>query len=302
MRTLTPTLTTQAGRGTLRIERRFTHPPAKVWRALTEPAQVNQWFPFDVESDLKLGSKIKFIDKGGQEPASEGEILELDPPRLLAFDWEDDLLRYELQPDGAGTLLIFTHSFDDRAGAASFAAGWQVCLNGMEDVLAGRPIDAASYSGPDWGREMAALHEEYIDFLAMNAGAVETTPAGWQVRFERQLTQPIDQVWARLTGGSEPAVGSSPPVGFTAGAVQAGLVTAVESPTRLEYEWQVADRPAGQMRWELTHGTGHGARLILTQTGAHDTADQQATALATWEQYIAHLAKILVSGVDHDAR
>jgi uncharacterized protein YndB with AHSA1/START domain len=294
MRTLSPTLTTASGRSSLRIERRFAHPPAKVWRALTEAAQVNQWFPFDVQIDLQFGGKIKFIEKGAQEASSEGEILELDPPRLLAFDWGGDLLRFELQPNGAGTLLIFTHSFDDHAGAASFAAGWQVCLDALADVLGGRPVDAAAYSGRDWGREMAALHEEYIDFLGMSAGTVATIPSGWQVRFERQLTNPIDQVWGQVTGGSEPAVGSRPPDRFTTGAVQAGPVTAVESPTRLEYEWQVAGRPAGQVRWELTQGTGHGARLILTQTGSREWADQQATALAAWEQKIDQFSKGLI--------
>lgn len=299
MQTLNPTLTHLDDRSQLRLERRFAHPLAKVWRALTQPTQLNQWFPFDVEIELRLGSKVRFIEKGTQEPSSDGEITELDPPRLLAFTWYEDLLRWELQPDGDGCRLIFTHTFADRAGAASFAAGWQVCLDAMAEVLDGQPIDEAAYGGPEWRRQMAALHEAYIDALGLSAGSAESTPTGWQVRFERQLTKPIDQAWARLTGGSEPAVGSPPPNRFTTGAIQAALVTTVEAPNRLEYEWQVADRPAGQVRWELAQGTGHGARLILTQTGSNEWADQQAIALAAWEQEIEHFAKGLANRMNY---
>ena len=38
---------TEDGRPAVRIERALRHPVAKVWRALTEPSQLNQWFPFD---------------------------------------------------------------------------------------------------------------------------------------------------------------------------------------------------------------------------------------------------------------
>ncbi|RIK36699.1 MAG: toxin-antitoxin system toxin subunit [Chloroflexi bacterium] len=294
MRTLNPTLTHHNGRSQLLLERRFAHSPAKVWRALTEPAQLNQWFPFDVEIELRLGGKVHFIEKGAKEPSSDGEITELDPPRLLAFTWYGDLLRWELQPDGDGCRLIFTHTFADRAGAASFAAGWQVCLSAMADVLDRKPVDEAAYTGPEWRRQMAELHEAYADALGLSAGSVETTADGWQVRFERQLIKPIDEVWARLTGDSTPSAGSAPPKEVTTQAVQAGPVTAVESPTLLEYEWQVAGRPAGRVRWELAQGTGHGARLILAQTGSHESVGHQATALAAWEHHIEQVAKGLI--------
>src|SRR3712207_7693038 len=49
----------------------------------------------------------------------DGVITELEPPRVFAYSWGDDLLRWELRPAGDGCLLILTHTFDDRAGAAS---------------------------------------------------------------------------------------------------------------------------------------------------------------------------------------
>ena len=39
---------------TLVLVRELPHPPAKVWTALTDPAQLREWAPFD--SDRSLGA------------------------------------------------------------------------------------------------------------------------------------------------------------------------------------------------------------------------------------------------------
>jgi uncharacterized protein YndB with AHSA1/START domain len=270
------------GRAVLRIERRLAHPPAKVWRALTEPGELSQWFPATVSMDLRVGAEIQFEFGGGR-------ILELDPPRVFAFSWDDSLLRFELRPDGDGCLLVFTHTFDDRAGAASFAAGWRRCLDAMERLLAGEPVAHV--------RPPAELHDAYLDAFGLDTGEVEQTGDGWRVRFERQLTQPAGAAWAALTA-APPRVGAPPPAGFTTGLVRPGAVTAVTAPRLLEYEWLQADRPVGRVRWELSdqRGTGHGARLLLTQTGPAELADQRATALSAWRHHLCGVARQLRTG------
>ena len=37
---------------TLILVRELRHPPAKVWRALTDPAHLREWAPFDVDGSL----------------------------------------------------------------------------------------------------------------------------------------------------------------------------------------------------------------------------------------------------------
>jgi hypothetical protein len=54
---------------------------------------------------------------------TSGTVVELDPPRVFAFTWGKDLLRFELSADGRGCLLVFTHSFDNHASAPRSAAG-----------------------------------------------------------------------------------------------------------------------------------------------------------------------------------
>lgn len=294
---MSTTLHAVAGRPQLRIERRLAHPPEKVWRALTEPAELSQWYPFQATAiDLRVGGMIRFDD--GEGTTMDAVIVELDPPRVFAFSERapeamsresEDLVRFELRPDGAGCLLIFTHTFDDRFAAASYASGWQLCLDALEEIVAGRQPTA---SGP-----MDQLLEHYVAVLGLAEGTAETTPEGWRVRFERQLVRPAELVWVALgltPGQGAPAVGAAPPEGATVAQFPAGAVTAAAPPELLEYEWRLDGRPAGRVRWELSSGTGHGARLVLTQTGPRELADAQAIALTAWKGHIEQLAARLL--------
>lgn len=272
------TLVRVGGRNVLRVERRIPHPPEKVWRAVSEPAELSAWFPSPVELDeLRAGAEIRFAGNGFDDA---GTIREVDPPRLLAFDWQGELLRFELTPAGAGeTLLVFTHTFDDRAGAASFAAGWNTCLDTLDERLAGLVPDAADV-------EMSALHERFVARFGLDEGVAERTAGGWRIRFERQLTQHAPEVWSLLTDdGPTPAAGDIPPAAVVpGGAPGAAHLTAVEAPRMLAYE-----RGDGVVRWELAQGTGQGARLIVTET-ASDGAAEPAEALAAWRDHIAGVA------------
>ena len=75
----------------------------------------------------------------------EGEVIELEPPRLFAFDWSGDELRFELEPAGDGCRLLFTHFLSERDQAARDAAGWDIRLAELDRLLA-----ATSSSRPGW--------------------------------------------------------------------------------------------------------------------------------------------------------
>jgi uncharacterized protein YndB with AHSA1/START domain len=267
------TLRTADGRSVLHMERRLAHPPEKVWRAITDPAHISRWFPADMEMDVQVGGKISFVFRHGEGPTTDGVITEFDPPRLFAYTWGDNVLRWELRPDGDGCLLIFEQVFDDRYGAASFATGWQGCFDALDAVVASRPVEPPS--------DTAALHESYVAKLGLADGTVEKTGGGWRVRFERQLTRPADTVWAML---DEPAVGGPVPADLPGAP---GTVTLVEAPRLLEYETASGER----VRWELTTGTGHGPRLVVTHTGHGDTS----ATLAAWKGQIDALAQRLAT-------
>lgn len=147
-------------------------------------------------------------------------------------------------------------------------------------MLAGGPVDAARDTS-------GALHEAYLArFGELTRGGVEeTAEGGTRLRLERQLVRPAGAVWDRLTGGAEPSAGGPVPPGFTVGTVPAGPVTEVRTSELLAYAWCAG----GEVRWELGAGTGHGPRLVLTQTGPRDGFDA-AEALAAWRARVAELA------------
>jgi uncharacterized protein YndB with AHSA1/START domain len=116
----------------IRFTRRLPHRPEKVWRAITDDEHIAAWFPSTIEGDRVPGAKLRFdFSDDPNAPDGmvlDGEVLEADPPRAFAFRWGDDELRFELEPDGDGTLLTLTDTFDELGKAARDAAGWHVCL------------------------------------------------------------------------------------------------------------------------------------------------------------------------------
>src|SRR5215204_4803210 len=145
----------------VRFERRLSHPPERVWRAITEPEDLAKWFPArpEIAGERRVGAELQFTYPEGTEPPETGGITEHDPPRLFAFTWrasgrESQLLRFELEPDEDGCRLVFTHELP-RPDTAKVAAGWQLCLDDLEAALAGEP--RAELPEGRW----VDLHEEY---------------------------------------------------------------------------------------------------------------------------------------------
>jgi uncharacterized protein YndB with AHSA1/START domain len=281
------TLGDHDGRSLLRFERRLAHPLEKVWRAVTKPEELRHWFPATVAYEPRVGAPMTFSFAEDDPGTLGGQVVELDPPNTFAFLWEGELLRFELTADGpAGCRLVFTHQFDDRPGAASFAAGWTTCLNAMEELLDGHP---ASASGGWEG--MHDLHESFIVAFGLDQGTSQDTPEGWQVRFERQLTRPVADVWACLIDGADRLQsGGHVPRSFVADGLAAGTIVAVEAPGRLEYGWLLDGQARGTVRWTLSDGPGGAARLTVTQTGPRDLPNQRSAAQSAWHAHIEWLA------------
>lgn len=157
--------TTDDGRYALRFERRYAHPPEKVWRAITEAEHLRAWFPAVVDFDLRPGATLRFLPTAEQvrrygmteDQAATGEITRVDPPHLLEYTWGAEVLRWELTADGVGGCrLVFTNVFDDRAMAAPAAAGWHAGLEVVAAQLDGREIDWSPWERAD------ALTGEYV--------------------------------------------------------------------------------------------------------------------------------------------
>ncbi|MGB8940890.1 MAG: SRPBCC domain-containing protein [Streptomyces sp.] len=249
--TLTPA---DGGRNVLRMERRLAHPPATVWAAITRPEHLAQWFPSEVTLELRPGGAMGFHFPGDEGPGMTGEVTDADEPLV--------------------------HTFGDRFGAPSFAAGWQLCVSALGQFLDGGQAEVS--------RDAGELHEAYLEQFDLGHGQV--TDDG--IRFERQLVRSADAVWAELCSGEVPLEGDTAPDGFLADGVSAGPVTALRAPVSLTY----AVHPKGEVRWEFGEGTGYGTRLVLTQSGPFDSEAATDEALAAWHARIERLAGQLLEG------
>ncbi|AOS63836.1 SRPBCC family protein [Actinoalloteichus hymeniacidonis] len=135
--TLTPT---EDGRFALRFERTFAHSPEKVWRAITETEELKGWFPAVVDLTRPEGETVVFEFPNGQAPTTEGRIIRSDPPRTLEYTWGDELLRWELTPQGDGCHAVFTNVFDERESGVPTGAGWHAGLEVLAARLDGREV------------------------------------------------------------------------------------------------------------------------------------------------------------------
>jgi uncharacterized protein YndB with AHSA1/START domain len=123
-------------------------PPQRVFKALTDAQELQRWFssaecPVKLwEMDARPGGRYRYATQKGtvlvngvSEFECHGEILEIDPPRLLVYtwiaNWHDDksrrtVVRWELNPDAGGTHLKVTHSglAAEHVARKDYSGGW----------------------------------------------------------------------------------------------------------------------------------------------------------------------------------
>jgi uncharacterized protein YndB with AHSA1/START domain len=154
---------------TLVLVRYLHHPPEKVWKALTDPAHLREWAPFDSDRNLGAVGTANLTTVGAPEPlVTETHVKRADAPRALEFNWGGQDIRFELEPlEGDGTRLTLWHNIDRRFIAMG-AAGWHISLDVLDRLLSGRPIgrivgpEAMKFDG--WKR----LHAEYARQFGVN--------------------------------------------------------------------------------------------------------------------------------------
>jgi len=138
------------GRPAVRFRRRYAHPVERVWAAVSTPAELVHWFPSSVELEPTEGGTIRFAGDPYMED-STGTVLAYEPPRRLAFTWGGDELHLTLEPlPEGGTQLTLINVLEARNTAARNAAGWHVCLETLEQHLAGAATDGPHASDEDW--------------------------------------------------------------------------------------------------------------------------------------------------------
>ena len=148
---------------TLVLVRDLRHSPETVWEALTEPAQLREWAPFDADASLGVtGRTVKLTTVGAPTPhVTETTVTRADAPRLLVYNWGGNDMRWELEAVGGGGTRLTLWTSIPRGFISMGAAGWHICFDVLDRLLTGTPIgrivgpDAMTFGG--WQR----LNAEY---------------------------------------------------------------------------------------------------------------------------------------------
>ena len=158
---------------TLVLVRDLKHPPELVWDALTDPAQLRAWAPFDADANLGTAQTARLTTVGAPAAyaVTETVITRAEKPRALEYTWGGGPMRWELEPQGSGTRLTLWAQIN-KAFIAMGATGWHVAFEVLERFLDHAPI--GRLTGPEvmqhagWQR----LHGEYQQLLGVQ------TPTG----------------------------------------------------------------------------------------------------------------------------
>jgi uncharacterized protein YndB with AHSA1/START domain len=126
---------------TLILVRELRHSPQKVWQALTDPAHLREWAPFDADRSLDtVGTTVKLTTVGAPTPhISETTVTRADATNVLEYKWGGFDMRWELEGFGGGTRLTLWTNIGHRFIAMG-AAGWHICFDVLDRLLSGQPI------------------------------------------------------------------------------------------------------------------------------------------------------------------
>jgi uncharacterized protein YndB with AHSA1/START domain len=122
---------------TLVFTRDLRHPREKVWAALTDPDHLDAWSPFRPDHDLGRTGPATLTMSGVDTKAN---VVRAEPPHTLEYQWDDDFLRWQLDEIEGGTRLTLRHTTKPEGMLPKVAAGWHICLDVADRLLAGNPV------------------------------------------------------------------------------------------------------------------------------------------------------------------
>ncbi|HEY8577814.1 MAG TPA: SRPBCC domain-containing protein [Devosia sp.] len=130
---------TETERRSVIVERDFTHPPEKLWRALTQPHLIEDWIGMKSDFKPETGHSFRFsADWGGVDC----QVIEVEPHRTLAYKWDayglESVVTWTLTPTSTGTHLRMEQAgfrADQQQAFNGASASWPRFIAKMDEVL-----------------------------------------------------------------------------------------------------------------------------------------------------------------------
>ena len=127
------------------FEFELPHPPAKVWRALTDPVLLAEWLLPVVDFKLETGAAftMKAPPQPGWDGIVNGRMIEIEAKRKLSYTWVvgniDTVVTFALTPTPSGTRLSLVQSGfkpDQKQNFGGARYGWKMMGGKLVDLLA----------------------------------------------------------------------------------------------------------------------------------------------------------------------
>ena len=299
----------------MRFEREVPRPPEKVWAALTVPERVADWLGTPIQIDGHVGGKFVVAFAHGGEDMVEATIVACDPPRLLALEWGDSIIRWEMTPTASGCRMVFHQTGLDTWWFMGGAAGWMGMIDDIVAIACGagaKEIEGGYRAAVDryrraYGRFVPGhdarpvlRHFESSAFVMPEGGGRYT------LRYSRRSMLPITRLWSALTEAERLAdwlgvahidlrVGGEVEIRWpTRAAAVRYFIRELEAPTLML--WANADDPQESVRWRLVQKDPDfaGTRLVLTAAGV-PTEDLLSVAIG-WHAHLHELPEAALRG------
>jgi uncharacterized protein YndB with AHSA1/START domain len=120
------------------VEREIPFPPARIWRALTQPHLIAEWL---MQNDFQLAVDHRFTLRGDWGSV-DCQVKTIEPDKVLSYSWDamglESTVTWTLTPAGQGTHLRMeqTGFKPDQAQAYQGAKfGWQKFFDQLQTVL-----------------------------------------------------------------------------------------------------------------------------------------------------------------------
>ena len=143
----------RTGQGSVRFERLLPGPIERVWEYLTDSKLRASWFAGGT-LEQHVGGKVHFTFRHSQIAAPgetvperhagseghelNGRVTRCEPPRALAYTWDESEVSFELAPRDGQVLLVLTHvKLAGRKEVVDVSAGWHTHLDVLADRLRG---------------------------------------------------------------------------------------------------------------------------------------------------------------------
>jgi DNA-binding transcriptional ArsR family regulator len=121
--------------------------PERLWEAITDPEMRQKYsFGVGIDSEWTTGSPYRAEHAGAGIVISEGENLEVDPPRRLVQSftalWSEEVkaegasrVTWEIEPVGDSCRLTVVHDQLNEGANDELYGGWPMILSGLKTLL-----------------------------------------------------------------------------------------------------------------------------------------------------------------------